>query len=80
MENSMLIMTMFNVGELNMVASVVSRRAPASCMPFATGAAQLTQDHLTSLKRRLLKNRLNSISKGAIQVDYPMKFPNKTKR
>ena len=40
----------------------------------------LFTDHLTSLKRRLLKNRLNSISKGAIQVDYPMKFPNKTKR
>ncbi|MDC3259905.1 peptide deformylase [Flavobacteriaceae bacterium] len=40
----------------------------------------LFTDHLTSLKRRLLKNRLNSISKGVIQVDYPMKFPNKTKR
>jgi len=40
----------------------------------------LFTDHLTSLKRRLLKNRLNSISKGSIQVDYPMKFPNKTKR
>lgn len=40
----------------------------------------LFTDHLTSLKRRLLKNRLNSISKGTIQVDYPMKFPNKTKR
>jgi len=40
----------------------------------------LFTDHLTSLKRRLLKNRLNSISKGAIQVDYLMKFPNKTKR
>ena len=40
----------------------------------------LFTDHLTPLKRRLLKNRLNSISKGAIQVDYPMKFPNKPKR
>ena len=40
----------------------------------------LFTDHLTPLKRRLLKNRLNSISKGSIQVDYPMKFPNKTKR
>jgi peptide deformylase len=40
----------------------------------------LFTDHITSLKRRLLKNRLNSISKGAIQVDYLMKFPNKTKR
>ncbi|MDB4129357.1 peptide deformylase [Flavobacteriaceae bacterium] len=40
----------------------------------------LFTDHLTPLKRRLLKNRLNSISKGIIQVDYPMKFPNKSKR
>jgi peptide deformylase len=40
----------------------------------------LFTDHLTPLKRRLLKNRLNSISKGAIEVDYPMKFPNKPKR
>ena len=40
----------------------------------------LFTDHLTPLKRRLLKNRLNSISKGTIQVDYPMKFPNKSKR
>ena len=40
----------------------------------------LFTDHPTSLKRRLLKNRLNSIPKGAIQVDYPTKFPNKTKR
>ena len=40
----------------------------------------LFTDHLTPLKRRLLKNRLNSISKGSIQVDYPMRFPNKTKR
>ena len=40
----------------------------------------LFTDHLTPLKRRLLINRLNSISKGAIQVDYPMKFPNKPKR
>ena len=40
----------------------------------------LFTDHLTPLKRRLLKNRLNSISKGTIQVDYPMKFPKKSKR
>ena len=40
----------------------------------------LFTDHLSPLKRRLLKGRLNTISKGAIQVDYPMKFPIKQKR
>ena len=40
----------------------------------------LFTDHLTPLKRRLLKHRLNSISKGTIQVDYPWKFPKKSKR
>ncbi len=41
-ENSMVNTTMFKVGELNIVAKVVSSLAPPSCMPFATGAAQLT--------------------------------------
>ena len=36
-------------------------------------------DHLSSLKRRLIKNKLISISKGLISVDYPMKFPKKSK-
>jgi peptide deformylase len=40
----------------------------------------LFTDHLSSLKKRLLKNRLMAISKGDIQVDYPMKFPKKPKR
>ncbi|NND16162.1 MAG: peptide deformylase [Eudoraea sp.] len=35
----------------------------------------LFTDHLSSLKRRLLKSRLNNISKGNIDVDYKMKFP-----
>ena len=35
----------------------------------------LFTDHLSSLKRRLLKGRLSNISKGNIEVDYKMKFP-----
>jgi peptide deformylase len=34
-------------------------------------------DHLNPLKRRLLKSKLNNISKGEIKVDYKMRFPNK---
>ena len=34
-------------------------------------------DHLSPLKKRLLKNKLTSISKGSISVDYLMKFPKK---
>ena len=40
----------------------------------------LFTDHLSPLKRRLIKNKLTAISKGLIFVDYPMKFPNKSKR
>ena len=40
----------------------------------------LFTDHLSPLKRRLIKNKLTAISKGLITVDYPMKFPNKSKR
>tara|TARA_B100000780_G_scaffold14346_1_gene9653 strand:- start:155 stop:742 length:588 start_codon:yes stop_codon:yes gene_type:complete len=40
----------------------------------------LFTDHLSPLKRRLLKGKLTSISKGAIEVEYSMKFPLKTKR
>lgn len=41
----------------------------------------LFTDKVSSLKKRLLKGKLNSISKGKIQVDYKMRFPNiSTKR
>ena len=40
----------------------------------------LFTDHLSPLKRQLLKGKLTSISKGAIEVEYSMKFPLKTKR
>jgi len=32
-------------------------------------------DHITPLKRKLLKRKLDDISKGAIRVDYKMLFP-----
>ncbi len=35
----------------------------------------LFTDKLSSLKKRLLKGRLNNISKGKIDVDYKMRFP-----
>ncbi len=35
----------------------------------------LFTDKLSSLKRRLLKGKLNNISKGNIEVDYKMRFP-----
>ncbi len=34
-------------------------------------------DHITPLKRRLIKGKLTDISKGRISVDYRMKFPKK---
>ena len=37
----------------------------------------LFTDKLSSLKKRLLKKRLDNISKGKIDVDYRMKFPKK---
>ena len=36
----------------------------------------LFTDHLKPLKRRLLKRKLDDISKGKVDVDYKMKFPN----
>ncbi len=36
----------------------------------------LFTDKLSSLKKRLLKSRLDKISKGKIDVEYKMKFPN----
>jgi peptide deformylase len=34
-------------------------------------------DHLSLLKRKLLRRKLDEISKGAIKVDYKMSFPKK---
>lgn len=34
-------------------------------------------DHISALKRRLMKGKLNDITKGNISVDYRMKFPKK---
>ena len=39
----------------------------------------LFTDKLSSLKKRLLKGRLSNISKGKIDVDYRMRFPNMKK-
>ena len=35
----------------------------------------LFTDHLSSLKKRLLKGKLSNISKGKVKIDYTMKFP-----
>ena len=35
----------------------------------------LFTDHLSPLKKRLLKGKLNDISKGIVDVNYKMKFP-----
>lgn len=35
----------------------------------------LFTDHLSGFKKRLLKGKLNNISKGKVSVDYKMKFP-----
>ena len=40
----------------------------------------LFTDHLSSLKKRLIKNRLSLISKGDITVDYKMTFPKKSRK
>lgn len=37
----------------------------------------LFTDHLTSLKRKLLKSKLSNISRGIAKVNYPMNFPMK---
>jgi peptide deformylase len=37
----------------------------------------LFTDHVSSLKRRLLQKRLQNISKGIIETEYKMKFPQK---
>jgi peptide deformylase len=35
----------------------------------------LFTDHLSALKKRLLKNKLVNIAKGNVEADYPMRFP-----
>ncbi|WP_223033167.1 peptide deformylase [Hanstruepera marina] len=40
----------------------------------------LFTDKLSSLKKRLIKGRLSNISKGKINVDYKMRFPNQKKK
>jgi len=40
----------------------------------------LFTDKLSSLKKRLIKGRLNNISKGKIKVDYRMRFPSMKKK
>jgi len=39
----------------------------------------LFTDYLNGFKKRLLKGKLNSISRGDIKVDYSMRFPKKKK-
>ena len=40
----------------------------------------LFTDHLSPLKKRLLKNKLQNISKGEVEIDYKMRFPMKKKK
>jgi len=40
----------------------------------------LFTDYLSTIKKRLLKRKLNDISKGNVKVDYRMKFPLKKGR
>ena len=37
----------------------------------------LFTDHLTNFKKRILKGKLASITKGKVEVDYKMRFPGK---
>ncbi len=32
-------------------------------------------DHISELKKRLLKNKLLNVSRGGVQIDYKMRFP-----
>ncbi|MBK7128521.1 MAG: peptide deformylase [Crocinitomicaceae bacterium] len=40
----------------------------------------LFTDHLSPLKRRILKKKLTNISKGEVDVPYRMKFPNQQRK
>lgn len=39
----------------------------------------LFTDKLSGLKKRLIKGKLNNISKGKVDVDYRMRFPDTKK-
>ncbi|MCC7521661.1 MAG: peptide deformylase [Flavobacteriaceae bacterium] len=39
----------------------------------------LFTDKISAFKKRLIKGKLEKISKGQVQADYPMKFPNAKK-
>ena len=40
---------------------------------------KLFVDHLTPMRRKMLKGKLDDISKGLVDVSYKMKFPNRRK-
>jgi peptide deformylase len=40
----------------------------------------LFTDKLSPLKKRLIKSKLNNISKGNVKIDYKMRFPNVKKK
>ena len=40
----------------------------------------LFTDKLSPLKKRLIKGKLNNISKGKVSIDYRMRFPNQKKK
>ncbi|MBT8269694.1 MAG: peptide deformylase, partial [Bacteroidia bacterium] len=40
----------------------------------------LFTDKISSLKKRLIKSKLSNISKGNIEIDYKMRYPNLNKR
>ncbi len=39
----------------------------------------LFTDHLSSFKKRILKGKLSSITKGKVEIDYKMRFPVKSR-
>ena len=40
----------------------------------------LFTDRLSAFKKRLIKSRLTNISKGKIDIDYRMRFPDQKKK
>jgi peptide deformylase len=41
---------------------------------------KLFTDTLSLLRKRMLKSKLDAISKGNIHADYKMRFPNQSKK